>query len=121
MKKLLFLLLIINFSSYAQKDTTTIKRKVVKVAEKFYVETTTNTVSYQEFNVGLIESIDRKDDDEIFIKKELQRKNKELVDKTTEKNEFQKYFKDAMKQGYKPDITNSREQEVYEKVLKKIK
>jgi hypothetical protein len=120
MKKLLFLLLI-SFGCFAQTDTTIIKRKVVKVVDKYYIEETTTSVRYHLFSVQMIEEIDRKDDDELNIKKEVERKNKELVDKNAEKREFQKHFKDAMKQGYVPEITNSREQEIYQKVLKKIK
>ena len=45
----------------------------------------------------------------------------ELSEKSAEKKEFQKHLKDAIKQGYVPEITNSREQEIYQKVLKKIK
>lgn len=120
MKKLFFLLLI-SFGSFAQKDTTIIKRKVVKVVDKFFIEETTTSVRYQVFNVSMIETIDRKDDDELNIKKEVERKGKELAEKSAEKKEFQKHLKDAIKQGYVPEITNSREQEIYQKVLKKIK
>jgi len=121
MKKLFFLLLICYGSCYAQKDTTIIKRKVVKFGNKFFIEQTSTSVSYQEFNISLIEDIDKKDDDEKTIQSEIDRKSAELVEKKSENKEFQKHLKDAIKQGYVPAISNSREQEIYQKTLKKIK
>lgn len=119
MKKLFFLLLI-SFSVFAQKDTTITRRKVVKFADKFFVEQTITSTTYKEFNINMIEEIDRKDDEEVTIQRDVQRMNKALSDKTAEKREFQRHLKQAITQGYKPEITNSREQEVYNKVLKKI-
>lgn len=119
MKKLLFLLLI-SFGCFAQKDTTIVRRKVLKFADKFYVEETTNTVRYRLFDISMIETVDRKDEEELIVRLEIERKNKELLEKNAEKIEFRKNLKDAIRQGYVPEITNSREKEIYEKVLKKI-
>jgi hypothetical protein len=120
MKKLLFLLLI-SFGCFAQKDTTIVKRKVVKITNNFYIEENIISYRYRLFDVNMIETVDRKDDEELSVLLEINRKNKELVDKNAEKIEFQKHFKDAIKLGYVPEITNSREQEIYQKLLKKIK
>jgi hypothetical protein len=113
MKKLFFLLLI-SFGSFAQKDTTITRRKVVVINKNYYIEQTTTSVTYQLFNISMIEGIDKKDDEEIEIRRQVQERNKQLSEKNIEKREFQKHLRDAIRQGYVPEITNSREQEIYQ-------
>lgn len=130
MKKTLLLLIILLLTTFVivnaqtvqldpQPQTVTVK-KIVKIGEKFYIETSQTTKNYQTLTKELLFDVEN---DEINLIREDEEKQRIIelnIQKKEDRIERNRLLKDAIKKGYIPEAATLEEIEKIEKIKTKI-
>lgn len=126
MKKLALLLILslVSLASFCQikepENKTLTVKKVVKVGDKFYIETSQTTTNYQELKTELLLGVENDENEELRDEEEKNRALDLAKQKKTERLEKNKLLKDALKKGYNPEIRTLEEKEKIDKIKAKI-
>lgn len=126
MKKLALLIIfsaisLISFAQIKEPENKNITvKKVVKVGEKFYIETSQTTTTYQELKTELILGVENDKNEELRDEEEKNRVLNLVKEKKAERLEKNKLLKDALKKGYEPEIRTLEEKEMVDKIKAKI-
>lgn len=126
MKKLALLLILslVSLASFCQikepENKTLTVKKVVKVGDKFYIETSQTTTNYQELKTELLLGVENDENEELRDEEEKNRALDLAKQKKSERLEKNKLLKDALKKGYNPEIRTLEEKEKIDKIKAKI-
>ena len=102
-----------------QSSSVTVK-KVVKVGDKWYVETNTTTKAYAEVNTQMLLAVNEHDREAAQDSAELARAEALKKEKQTDRAERNKLLKDALKKGYVPEVNTIEDAKRLEAVKKKL-
>lgn len=102
----------------AESDVTV--KRVVKVGDKWYVETNRTTKTYQELTPDMLLEVQKEDQELAADDAEKKRVADEAAKKKLERAERNKLLKDALKKGYVPEVRTLEEQEKIDKIKKKL-
>lgn len=117
---ILGLILLSFLSSVAQTNTSVEAKKVVKIGNKFFIESTVTTKTYTELTTDIILDVDRDEATDASDAQEIALKQAERDKKKSERQERNKLLKEAMQKGYKPEVSTLEEQEKVNKIKTKI-
>lgn len=121
---LMFFLAIVT-SAYCQTGEPESKvltvKKVVKLGEKFYIETTSTTKTYVEMTTEQVLGVDRDTEDDKIDQAEIDRAERLKKERQAERLERNRFLREAMRQGYVPQARTVEEAKKIEAIRKRLK
>lgn len=118
-KTIVFIFLsFLTYQSFCQtpENSSISSKKIVKIANKYYIETTITTKNYFEVTTDFVLNIDQDDDESKREDEELKKKQAEILAKKNERQERNKLIKQAYKQGFKPEVKTLEDQGKIKKI-----